>query len=81
MNATQQHLLDAYRAAQHGETAPPAPGTRTVRTVREIQQWRRFQAVIGEPEGRLAGRIAGRIRRALRAVSRRHLPADPTRSA
>ncbi|MEW9520736.1 hypothetical protein [Streptomyces tubercidicus] len=28
MNATQQHLLDTYRAAQRAEAAPPAPGAR-----------------------------------------------------
>ncbi|MEV5441971.1 hypothetical protein AB0N23_05390 [Streptomyces sp. NPDC052644] len=32
MNATQQHLLDSYRAAQHGVPLPPAPGTPPRRT-------------------------------------------------
>ncbi|WKX71802.1 hypothetical protein [Streptomyces sp. XD-27] len=27
MSITQQHMLDAYRAALHGEPMPPAPGT------------------------------------------------------
>ncbi|GAA1944757.1 hypothetical protein [Kitasatospora viridis] len=31
MNALQQHLFDSYRAAQRGEPAPPAPGTRGIR--------------------------------------------------
>ncbi|MEU9121207.1 hypothetical protein AB0C96_15360 [Streptomyces sp. NPDC048506] len=75
MNTTQQHLLDAYRAAQRGEAAPPAPDVHLARTVREIHQWRRFQAVVTAPEGRLLGRI----RRALRAASRRHAPMTPTR--
>ncbi|WP_189302364.1 hypothetical protein, partial [Streptomyces albospinus] len=61
MNATQQHLLDSYRAAQQGETAPPAPGAATVRVAREIQQWRRFQAVVTDPADRWQARV-GRSR-------------------
>ncbi|GAA2295419.1 hypothetical protein Scani_17680 [Streptomyces caniferus] len=57
MNAAQQHLLDTYRAAQRGEAAPPAPGTHTVRTAREIRQWRRFLAVVTDPADRLPGRV------------------------
>ncbi|QHC26152.1 hypothetical protein [Streptomyces sp. GS7] len=61
MNATQQHLLDTYRAAQQGQAAPPAPGAATVRVVREIQQWRRFQAIVTDPADRWRAR-AGRSR-------------------
>lgn len=67
MNTTQQHLLDAYRATQRHEATPPAPGTHTVRTVREIQQWRRFRAVLLGAEGRGPGRIRRAVGAAVRA--------------
>ncbi|MFJ6788957.1 hypothetical protein [Streptomyces angustmyceticus] len=67
MNAAQQHLLDSYRAAQRGEAAPPAPGVHTVRTAREIRQWRRFLAVVARRRpaaGLLPGALGpGRPRR------------------
>jgi len=60
MSITQQYLLDTYRARQHGEPAPPAPGSHDWQAVRELRDHRRFRAV-------LAGRPAhGRIREALR---------------
>ncbi|MET9257973.1 hypothetical protein [Streptomyces sp. NPDC003717] len=60
MSVTQQYLLDTYRARQHGEPAPPAPGTHDWRLVREWRGRREFAAV-------LAGRPArGRLRSALR---------------
>ncbi|WP_432146457.1 hypothetical protein [Streptomyces sp. bgisy084] len=65
MNAGQQHLLDLYRAAQRGEAAPPAPGTHTVRTAREIRQWHRFRAVVTAP----ADHLPTRIRRAVRSAA------------
>ncbi|MEU7434437.1 hypothetical protein AB0B07_26925 [Streptomyces sioyaensis] len=77
MNAAQQHLLDTYRAARRAEAAPPAPGTYTVRTAREIRRWFRFQAVVTEPGDRLAGRVrrsarrAGRRARAVVGMARR----------
>ncbi|MGY4972386.1 hypothetical protein ACWGCC_24830 [Streptomyces nigrescens] len=69
MNAGQQHLLDTYRAAQRGEAAPPAPGTHTVRTAREIQQWYRFRAVVTAPADRLPSRLPSRLRRAVRSAA------------
>lgn len=75
MNASQQHLLDTYRAARRAEAAPPAPGTHTLRTAHEIRGWYRFRAVVTAPAdrgagggvgggwfaGRLAGWFAGRF--------------------
>ncbi|MET8544546.1 hypothetical protein ABZW03_28475 [Kitasatospora sp. NPDC004799] len=67
MNALQQHLFDSYRAAQHAEPAPPAPGTHDVEVLRAARDRRRFEAV-------LVGRPAtGRLRLALRLVLRRWL--------
>ncbi|MFJ9040878.1 hypothetical protein ACIRF8_30425 [Streptomyces sp. NPDC102406] len=74
MSVSQQYALDAYRAAQRGEAAGPAPGLHDWTTVRELRDYRRFEAV-------LAGRPArGRIRTALtrRLAARRaaqHRPA------
>ncbi|MEV5480730.1 MULTISPECIES: hypothetical protein [Streptomyces] len=67
MNAAQQHLLDTYRAARRSEAAPPAPGTHTVRTAREIREWFCFQAVVTDP----GDRFVGRVRRSARRVGRR----------
>lgn len=65
MNALHQYLFDAYRAAQQGEAAPPAPGTHDLAALRAARDHRRFEAV-------LAGRPArGRIRLALRAALHR----------
>ena len=52
MNSTQQYLLDTYRARQHGEPAPPAPGTHDRQVVRAWRDERRFRAVLaGRPVG------------------------------
>ncbi|MFJ8535911.1 hypothetical protein [Streptomyces sp. NPDC093591] len=59
MSVTQQYLLDTYRARQHGEAAPPAPGTHDWQIVREWRDHRRFRAVLAERPAQ------GRIRRAL----------------
>ncbi|MFG2907680.1 hypothetical protein ACGF13_21775 [Kitasatospora sp. NPDC048286] len=65
MNALHQHLFDSYRAAQHDEPAPPAPGTHDVAVLRAARDHRRFEAV-------LAGRpTTGRLRLALRLALRR----------
>ncbi|MFI2641302.1 hypothetical protein [Streptomyces sp. NPDC018610] len=67
MSITQQYALDVYRAARHGEPAPPAPGRDDWQVVRELGEYRRFRAV-------LAGRPAqGRLRR-LWARRARHQP-------
>ncbi|MBD0838936.1 MULTISPECIES: hypothetical protein [unclassified Streptomyces] len=59
MSSTQQYLLDALRARQHGEAPPAAPGTHDGRLVHAFRDDRRFRAVV-------AGRPArGRTRQAL----------------
>ncbi|MFJ9117328.1 hypothetical protein ACIRJO_17420 [Streptomyces sp. NPDC102394] len=59
MSITQQYFLDAYRAGQAGEPAPPAPGANDWQVVREWRDQREFRAVV-------AGRPAhGPIRLAL----------------
>ncbi|MFK0287593.1 hypothetical protein ACIQVL_45020 [Streptomyces sp. NPDC090499] len=56
MSIVQQYLLDTYRARQHGEAAPPAPGAHVVRVVRE---YRRFRAVVAVRSAR--GRVWGAV--------------------
>lgn len=70
MNASQQHMLDAYRAAQHGEAAPVLPGAGTVTTTREIREWRRVPAVVTAPSDRLTGRMGRAVRRMAAALGR-----------
>ncbi|MGW0563400.1 hypothetical protein ACWDZ4_23035 [Streptomyces sp. NPDC003016] len=60
MNATQQHMLDAYRATRLGAPVPPAPGLNDWQVVREVRDYRRFRAVV---EGRPS--LARRLRTAL----------------
>nr|WP_306318649.1 MULTISPECIES: hypothetical protein [unclassified Streptomyces] len=68
MSVTQQYALDLYRAAKRGEAAPPAPGRHDVAALRELRDYRRFQAVVAERPAR------GRIRAALaRRLSARRL--------
>ncbi|MEV6672982.1 hypothetical protein [Streptomyces sp. NPDC051162] len=55
MNATQQHMLDLYRTAQHQEPAPPTPGDGQLQALREFRTWRDFRAVVDE---RVAARRA-----------------------
>ncbi|WP_151477681.1 hypothetical protein [Streptomyces albicerus] len=65
MSITQQYLLDTYRARQHGDPTPPAPGAHDWQAMRELCDYRRSRAV-------LAGRPArGRIRAALARLFRR----------
>ena len=60
--------------ARLGESAPPLPGTHDVAVLRELRDYRRFEAV-------LAGRLAtGRLRAALaRLFARRPPPPPPAR--
>ncbi|WP_328449744.1 hypothetical protein OG410_23415 [Streptomyces sp. NBC_00659] len=60
MSITQQYLLDSYRASQHGEAAPPAPGSHDREVARELRDYRRFRAVVaGHPaHGRLRGALS-----------------------
>ncbi|MFE9395119.1 hypothetical protein [Streptomyces flavidovirens] len=46
MNATQQHMLDVYRATRLGTPAPPAPGLNDWQAVREVRDYRRFRAAV-----------------------------------
>ncbi|MCX4558885.1 hypothetical protein OHU07_16810 [Streptomyces phaeochromogenes] len=63
MSITQQYLLDTYRARQHGDPTPPAPGTHDWQAMRELADHRRFRAALtGRPA---RGRGRGRIRAAL----------------
>ncbi|WP_205519218.1 hypothetical protein [Streptomyces olivoreticuli] len=48
MNATQQHMLDLYRTAQHQEPAPLTPGEGQLRALRAFRTWRDFRAVVDE---------------------------------
>lgn len=40
MNALQQHMIDAYRAARHGEAPPPLPGRDDVAALRAARDHR-----------------------------------------
>ncbi|NBE54573.1 hypothetical protein GUY60_24755 [Streptomyces sp. YC537] len=65
MSVTQQYLLDSYRAAQHGTAQPPAPGRNDWQAVRELRDFRRFDAVVHErpSHGRLRLALARFIAR------------------
>ncbi|MFF6997809.1 hypothetical protein ACFY93_23005 [Streptomyces sp. NPDC008313] len=65
MSVTQQYLLDTYRARQHGDPLPPAPGTHDLRAARELRDYRRFRAVLAGHPAR--GRIREALVRGLRA--------------
>ncbi|NUO44640.1 MAG: hypothetical protein HOV82_21730 [Streptomyces sp.] len=64
MSITQQYLLDSYRAQQHGEPAPPAPGAHDWRVVRDWREYRLFRAVLAERPARrrLRHLLGGRLR-------------------
>ncbi|MFB9522677.1 hypothetical protein [Streptomyces cremeus] len=84
MTASQQHLLDAYRAAQHGAPVPPAPGRHDWQTVRElrdtVREDLRFRAVVAErPAGAYLRAALTRIADRFRTVRTR--PADGVRTA
>ncbi|WP_336323363.1 hypothetical protein [Streptomyces lavendofoliae] len=38
MNALHQHMIDAYRAARHGEAPPPPPGRDDVAALRAARE-------------------------------------------
>ncbi|WP_326694294.1 hypothetical protein [Streptomyces sp. NBC_01766] len=57
MNANQQHMFDAYRAAQRGELAPPLPGKHDWEAIGEMARMARSAGTA--PSGR---RRAGRRR-------------------
>ncbi len=83
MNASQQHLLDAYRAAQHGAPVPPAPGRHDWQAVRELRDTvrddLRFRAVVAErPAGSYLRAALARIADRVRTV--RTGPADRFRT-
>ncbi|WP_369377316.1 hypothetical protein [Streptomyces sp. cg36] len=59
MDAIQQQMFDTYRAARLQEPPPPLVGTHDARVLRELRDYRRFEAVL---HGRLA---TGRLRAAL----------------
>ncbi|MEU5956778.1 hypothetical protein [Streptomyces sp. NPDC047525] len=64
MSITQQYLLDSYRAAQHDERTPPAPGQQDWQVIREVRDYGRFRAVVEERPAH------GRIRAALARIAR-----------
>ncbi|WP_055616219.1 hypothetical protein [Streptomyces phaeochromogenes] len=65
MSITQQYLIDTYRARQHGDPTPPAPGTHDWQVMRELADHRRFRAALTGRPARGRGRGRGRIRAAL----------------
>lgn len=62
MNATQQHMIDAYRAARRGEPLPPRPGVNDVKVIRGTGILHRFRATAPRFRARAAdgGRRAAR---------------------
>ncbi|MFD6415589.1 hypothetical protein [Streptomyces sp. NPDC060194] len=63
MSTTAYYMLDVYRAAQHGDPAPPMPGRHDWQTLRALRDDRRFAAVVaGRPaRGRLRAALAGAL--------------------
>jgi len=45
MDIVQQHMLDSYRATQHGEPVPPPPGRHEWEVFRDLR--RRFRTWSG----------------------------------
>ncbi|WP_328495663.1 hypothetical protein OHS59_25175 [Streptomyces sp. NBC_00414] len=72
MSITQQYLLDTYRAQQHGDPTPPAPGAHDWQVMRELPDHRRFRAALtGRP-------VRGRVRAALTRLLGRTRPRSPS---
>ncbi|WP_433546339.1 hypothetical protein ACQPZG_15435 [Streptomyces sp. CA-294286] len=90
MTASQQHLLDAHRAARHGTRTPPAPGRHDWQAVRELGEAARdelrFRAVVAGQPGRsflraALARLATRLRETRPArTGRTSRTARPTRT-
>ncbi|MEV6757434.1 hypothetical protein [Streptomyces sp. NPDC051214] len=74
MSITQQYLLDSYRAAQHDERTPPAPGRQDWQVLREIRDYGRFRAVVEErpARGRVRAAVARLIRGSVARTPRPH---------
>ncbi|MFF4578338.1 hypothetical protein [Streptomyces sp. NPDC001389] len=52
MTATEQYLLDTYRATRHGTRVPPPPGRDDVAVLRSIRTAAQFEAAVsGAPIG------------------------------
>lgn len=53
MTAIDQYLIDAYRASQHGDPAPPPPGRDDLAVLRAARSYEQFRAVLdGRPAQR-----------------------------
>ncbi|MEU9609397.1 hypothetical protein [Streptomyces sp. NPDC048057] len=72
MNAMHQHMIDAYRAVQHGTRVPPQPGRHDWQAARELTS-----QALARPRPRRPG-PGGRLRTALRRLTGR--PPTATRS-
>ncbi|MGW6020947.1 hypothetical protein [Streptomyces sp. NPDC055099] len=74
MSITQQYLLDSYRAAQHDERTPPAPGRLDWQVIREVRDYGRFRAVVEErpAHGRVRAAVARLIRGSVARTPRPH---------
>ncbi|MFD6290626.1 hypothetical protein [Streptomyces sp. NPDC060205] len=86
MSITQQYLLDTYRARQHGDPTPPAPGAHDWQVMRELPDHRQFRAVLaGRPaRGRTRARMGTAWARLFARPSRKarpSRPAEPSRPA
>lgn len=49
MDIVQQHMLDSFRAAQHGEVPPPLPGSHDQEVLRTIRRRIRAWAAAHRP--------------------------------
>lgn len=48
----EQYLIDAWRAAQHGDPPPPPPGRDDLAVLRAARSYEQFRAVMdGRPAG------------------------------
>ncbi|MEU8678927.1 hypothetical protein [Streptomyces sp. NPDC048560] len=49
MDAIQQHMLDSYRAARHGEPPPPPPGRHDREVLRALRDRLRSRTAAPRP--------------------------------